>query len=113
MADSAAAIESFVGAHDAWVVEGCYTDLLELMADRAEQLIFLNLSVEDCIRNARSRPWEPHKYESEPAQDENLEMLIAWITGYTERRDTFSLAAHQRFFEGFRGSKQMYANNDR
>ncbi|MFT7676243.1 MAG: adenylate kinase family enzyme [Planctomycetota bacterium] len=111
LADSAAAIAAFVSEHEAWVVEGCYTDLLVLMGDQAEELIFLKLSVEDCISNARSRPWEPHKYASKAAQDENLEMLVDWIAGYAERTDTFSLAAHEQFFESFKGSKLIYESN--
>ncbi len=81
LAESAKEIVSFAVSNKAWVIEGCYTDLLEIVGSMANELIFLNLSVEQCVNNARRRPWEPHKYESKAAQDNNLEMLIDWIRG--------------------------------
>lgn len=104
-------ILTFIETNDSWVIEGCYTDLLELVAIYSNEIIFMNLSVDDCILNAKSRPWEPHKYESKQAQDNNLAMLINWITQYKERNDTFSMAAHQQFFEQYNGSKRMISNN--
>ncbi|MBD2859515.1 AAA family ATPase [Spongiibacter sp. KMU-158] len=101
----------FINDHSGWVIEGCYTDLLELLASHASEIIFMNLSVEDCIANAKRRPWEPHKYESKAAQDANLMMLLDWIAQYPERDDTFSLKAHQQFYEGFGGDKIVIAKN--
>ncbi len=88
-----------------WVIEGCYADLLERVLPQATDIVFLDLSVEDCIANARQRPWEPHKYPSKDAQDANLDMLIDWIRQYETRSDTFSLAAHQALFDAFSGHK--------
>ena len=103
--DSGRAIQAFTAAHDAWVIEGCYADLLALAADRATMLVLLNPGVDACIANARERPWEPHKYASKEAQDRNLEMLIGWIRGYETRGDTMSLSAHRRLFDAFAGDK--------
>jgi cytidylate kinase len=89
----------------AWVVEGCYADLLACVAPQATTLVFLNPGVDACIEHARQRPWEPHKYNSKAAQDANLEMLIAWIRGYDARTDELSLSAHRTLFEGFAGEK--------
>lgn len=108
LADSAEALKRFVNDNHGWVVEGCYADLLSLLAKEASDMIFLNLPVEDCIANARQRPWEPHKYPSKDAQDANLEMLIDWIAHYETRSDTFSLAAHQALYDAFSGCKQMF-----
>lgn len=110
---SGAHLREFTKAHDAWVIEGCYTDLLILLERQATEVVFLNLSLEDCIQNARDRPWEPHKYDSREAQDRNLEMLISWIGDYRERADSFSFSSHLAFFEGFAGTKVMYRDNAR
>jgi adenylate kinase family enzyme len=111
LANSARSIDAFIGRHTAWVIEGCYTDLLELAAPFAGRAVFLNLDVEQCVANARKRPWEPHKYESKAAQDANLDMLIGWICDYFERDDVFSYRAHREFYERFPGEKRMYTAN--
>lgn len=98
-------ITDFANSHTSWVIEGCYSDLLRLATPLATEAIWLNLSVEDCIANARARPWEPHKYESKKEQDANLPMLIDWIEAYETREDTFSYAAHQALFRDFAGIK--------
>lgn len=111
--DSRRELMNFVERHAGWVVEGCYADLLELLMPLAEQMVFLDLPTEDCVSNARKRPWEPHKYASKAAQDENLQMLVAWIREYDTRTDTFSRVAHQRLYDGYGGKKTRYTSNDR
>lgn len=105
LADSTAEITAFMAAHERWVIEGCYADLVAAVLPRATRLVFLNPGIEACVANARQRPWEPHKYPSQEAQDDNLAMLIRWIRGYEARRDVFSLAAHRALFDGFSGDK--------
>jgi len=111
IAESAIHINNFIDINDSWVVEGCYADLLTLVMDKANEVIFLNLTVKDCIINAKNRPWEPHKYESQAAQDSNLAMLINWISQYPERKDTFSQKAHIALFDAFDGKKQIQTIN--
>jgi len=111
--DSKKNITSFINVNDSWVIEGCYTDLIEIAGQDANEVIFLNLSTDQCLENAKARPWEPHKYESKKAQDNNLSMLLNWIKDYEERQDSFSLVSHLRFFEGFHGRKIMYIDNER
>jgi adenylate kinase family enzyme len=106
-------IEEFIAANENWVIEGCYADLMEIVASQADEIIFMNLPVEQCIENARNRPWEPHKYVSKEAQNDNLEMLVDWISQYRERKDVFSWAAHMSLFKAFPGKKTMYVNNER
>jgi len=106
-------IQEFTQSYDNWAIEGCYTDLLEIVSAEATEIIFLNLTVAQCIENAKNRPWEPHKYESKAAQDENLAMLIAWIEAYPERDDVFSYRSHMRLYENFLGKKTMYTSNER
>lgn len=102
---SIAAITEFMDAHDTWVVEGCYADLLAAAADRCTRLVFLNPGVEACSANCRARPWEPHKYPSPEAQDQNLGMLLAWVRDYETRGDECSLQAHRRLFDRFAAEK--------
>lgn len=104
-------IEACLKGYEDWVVEGCYTDLLELLVQDASEIIFMDLPVEQCIANAKSRPWEPHKYESKQAQDANLEMLLAWIQKYKARSDSFSYEAHRNFYDTFQGKKTIYTEN--
>lgn len=111
LAESGQAVSEFVAAHDSWVIEGCYTDLLELAAPLATEAIFLNLPVAQCQANARGRPWEPHKYSSPAAQDANLAMLLDWIAAYPVRDDVLSLRAHREFFGAFRERKRELTEN--
>lgn len=111
MADSEIAINKFMAANNSWVIEGCYSDLLERVLPQATEMIFMNLSIEDCIANAKNRPWEPHKYSSKAEQDANLAMLIDWIAQYDVRDDTFSKTAHQALFDNFQGEKTMVTTN--
>ena len=111
--DSKREIDDFLDSNSAWVIEGCYADLVQLVLEASNEIVFLDLPVELCIANAKARPWEPHKYESREAQDANLPMLIDWIAQYDERDDTFSRAAHQAIYEGYRGEKVRYTSNAR
>lgn len=111
--DSKRKIIEFIELNDGWVIEGCYTDLIEIAGSEAHEVIFMNLTVCQCVENAKKRPWEPHKYASKKAQDSNLVMLINWIKGYTERDDTFSLKSHLGFYAGFHGKKTMYIDNEK
>lgn len=106
-------IQAFIRSCDGWVVEGCYTDLLEKVLPFSTEIIFMNLPIDDCIINAKNRPWEPHKYESKEAQDANLAMLIDWISLYNKRTDTFSGLSHRTLYDSFEGKKTTYISNDR
>jgi hypothetical protein len=112
LAESKILIDEFTANNASWVVEGCYTDLLEILAENATEVVFLNLPIEQCLQNANHRPWEPHKYASKEAQDENLEMLLDWIAQYEHRIDVFSLAAHTKFYEGFSGTRTCILTNE-
>jgi adenylate kinase family enzyme len=106
-------IDSFINSNGGWVIEGCYSDLLEMAVPVSNEIIFMNLPVETCIANAKSRPWEPHKYESKEAQDANLGMLIDWIAQYPGRVDTFSEVAHNELYEKYSNKKSMINCNKR
>lgn len=105
-------IANFISINKSWVIEGCYTDLLELIKDESTEIVFMNLPIDLCVSNAKARPWEPHKYPSKQAQDENLYMLINWISQYSERKDVFSYDAHIKFYNEYKGKKQMFTRNE-
>lgn len=109
--DSKKEILSFLKDNDSWVIEGCYSDLLEIVLEKSSEIIYMKLSVEDCIENAKKRPWEPHKYISKDAQDENLEMLIEWIKQYPVRDDTFSKVEHEKIYHNYKGKKLVIEKN--
>lgn len=90
LAETRKRIQEFMRANESRVIEGCYTDLLEIAGEEADEIVFLNLDIEQCVENARARLWEPHKYESREAQDANLEMLVTWIRQYRKRDDTYT-----------------------
>ena len=104
--ESAAEVLCFLRAHDAWVVEGCYGDLLELVLPSATEVRFLNPGIEVCVAHCRARPWEPDKYASKGEQDERLGFLLEWVRAYESRPDEYSLARHRQLYESFRGKKQ-------
>jgi adenylate kinase family enzyme len=104
-------INHFTQMNNNWVVEGCYADLLQLVMEQADEVLFLNLPVEACISNAKNRPWEPHKYASQEAQNANLAMLIDWISQYPIREDHFSHKAHTKLFNDFAGRKSSRITN--
>ena len=113
LGDSEGFIAPFLAENDSWVIEGCYSDLLELVIPHCTEIVFLNPGVEVCATNCRNRPWEPHKYASSAEQNANLTMLLAWVEQYKQRTDEFSLQAHRRIFDSFVGDKQEYTSNAR
>ena len=102
-------INRFLGEYESWVIEGCYADLLQIVALSATKLIFLNPEIEVCVKNCRSRPWEQHKYNSFEEQNENLSMLIDWVRQYEMRGDEFSFSSHQALYDNFDGEKVKYS----
>jgi len=106
-------LNKFLSLHDNWVIEGVYADLISAIASNATKMIFVNPGVDICITNSKNRPWEPHKYESKQAQDNNLQMLIDWIKQYPERNDEMSLSAHRKLFDAYLGEKIEYTSNQR
>lgn len=113
LSDSAIKIYQFIENNHTWVIEGCYSDLLDLAIQQADGLIFLNPGIETCIANCRNRPWEPHKYKSFEEQNQNLDMLLDWVRQYPVRDDEFSLKSHQKLFNDFIGEKMEFKSNDR
>lgn len=99
-------LDRFLGENDSWVIEGCYGELVRKALGAEPELIFLNPDEGVCVENNKRRPWEPHKYASQEAQDAMLENLLVWVRGYYRRDDQWSLAAHRGIFDGYRGPKK-------
>ncbi|HEX8921306.1 MAG TPA: AAA family ATPase [Pyrinomonadaceae bacterium] len=110
-ADSRSELLRFIEKSNAWVIEGCYSELLKVAAAHCTELIFLNPGVEACVENCKARPWEPHKYSTVEAQDKNLRMLIGWVREYETRDDEFSLREHRKVFDSHEGRKVEYRSN--
>ncbi|MCW9058542.1 MAG: shikimate kinase [Gammaproteobacteria bacterium] len=106
--DSIRDVQRFIAEHDSWIIEGCYADIIRPVLDQCEELIFLNPGVEACVAHCRARPWEPEKYGSPQAQDENLENLIEWVRAYETRGDEYGLRAHLALYESFQGKKREF-----
>jgi adenylate kinase family enzyme len=104
-------IQAFINSHRSWVIEGCYTDLLKIASPFSTEIVYMNLPIDQCVENAKNRPWEPHKYESKEVQDSNLAMLIDWIAQYATRTDTFSEHAHRQFYDQYSGRKMVITQN--
>jgi hypothetical protein len=101
-----AAVQRFLAAHEHWILEGCYADILEPVLQHAEELIFLNPGVEVCVAHCRSRPFEPDKFATPEEQEQHLENLIAWVRSYPGRGDAYGLRQHRQLFEAFSGRKR-------
>lgn len=112
LSDSQSEILDFINESTGWVIEGCYSDLIEIALPYSTELIFMNLPIELCIQNAKNRPWEPHKYASKRDQDNNLDMLIDWISQYSQRTDTFSKSSHLSLYDGYAGKKRIITRNE-
>jgi adenylate kinase family enzyme len=101
----ALSLQAFIATHPAWVIEGCYGELVEAASLHCDQLVFLNPGLDACIAHNLMRPWEPHKYASLEQQNSMLANLQAWVAGYYQRGDSWSYRAHRQIFEDFSGAK--------
>jgi adenylate kinase family enzyme len=96
----------FLNSHERWVIEGCYSEWVELASRRCTELTFLNPGESVCLSHCRARPWEPHKYASASEQDQMLKFLLGWVREYYTRDESCSLRRHQQLFNAFAGSKR-------
>ncbi|OYT73918.1 MAG: shikimate kinase [Chloracidobacterium sp. CP2_5A] len=110
--ESAQALRAFLDSNERWVIEGCYSDLIELALPFCDELRFLNPGIEVCVAHCLKRPWEPEKFSSEKEQKETLANLIAWVQEYETRADECGLKRHRRLFESFSGKKREYKSID-
>ena len=105
-AEVMADLQAFIERHPAWVIEGCYGDVIEAALPWCSELVFMNPGTEVCLANNRKRPWEAHKYASPQQQDSMLPLLLNWVGTYAQRDDNCSYAWHRRVFDGFSGQRR-------
>lgn len=110
--ESILALRKFLADHDQWIIEGCYSDLVEVALPFCEELRFLNPGIHTCVEHCLKRPWEPEKFPSAEAQKEMLVNLIAWVREYETRTDEYGLQRHRQIFDGFSGRKKEYKSID-
>lgn len=108
--ESLVLLQRFMEANEQWVIEGCYSDLVQAALPHCTELRFLNPGVNVCVEHCRRRPWEPDKFATRQAQDAMLETLIDWVRDYETRDDEYGLKRHRRIFDRFRGRKREYTD---
>jgi adenylate kinase family enzyme len=101
-------LRSFIDLHPAWIIEGCYGELVRVASTHCTQLVFLNPGMDACLANNLKRPWEPHKYASLEAQNAMLSQLQEWVADYYQRKDAWSYRAHREIFDAFAGPKMEH-----
>lgn len=99
-------LHGFIKQHAAWVIEGCYGDVIEAALPWCSELVFMNPGTAACLANNARRPFEAHKYASKEQQDSMLPFLLDWVGQYAERTDNCSYAFHRRLFDGFHGARR-------
>lgn len=103
-------LHQFILSNDQWIIEGCYSDLVEAALPHCTELRFLNPGVETCVAHCNRRPWEPSKFSSAEEQNAMLTRLIPWVKEYETRDDEYGLKQHRRIFDGFSGPKREYTS---
>ena len=101
----AASLQTFIDSHRAWVIEGCYGELIRAASAHCTLLVFLNPGLDVCLANNLKRPWEPQKYASLELQNAMRSPLQEWVIGYYQREDAWSYRAHREIFDAFTGPK--------
>lgn len=110
LAESLRQLQQFIDANAQWVIEGCYSDLVEAALPHCSELRFLNPGVDVCVAHCLSRPWEPDKFPTPEAQQAMLADLIEWVRAYDVRDDEYGLRRHRRLFDAFTGLKKEYTS---
>jgi len=108
LGESIQALLKFLDDHEHWIIEGCYSDLVEVALPFCEELLFLNPGIETCVQHCLKRPWEPEKFSTEEAQKDMLSTLVTWVREYETRSDEYGLQRHRQIFERFSGKKREY-----
>jgi adenylate kinase family enzyme len=101
----AASLQGFIDSHPAWIIEGCYGELVRAASAQCTLLVFLNPGIDACLANNLKRLWEPHKYASLELQNNMLSQLQEWVAGYYQRKDAWSYRIHREIFDAFTGPK--------
>lgn len=85
-AGEAIALTTQAAQQDTWIMEGVYGWLANLATARATTLVFLNISVAECIANLEARG--PGN-----GSPENFRALLQWAKDYPNRQTSTSFKA--------------------
>src|SRR5262252_7680882 len=102
----------FIQSNEQWIIEGCYSDLVEAALPYCTELRFLNPGIDVCVAHCHRRPWEPDKFSSPKDQEAMLAHLVQWVGEYETRNDDYGLKRHRQIFERFHGPKREYTSVD-
>jgi adenylate kinase family enzyme len=105
-------LKDFIQSNQQWVIEGCYSDLIEAALPYCTELRFLNPGVEVCVAHCHRRPWEPEKFAAPEDQAAMLAALVQWVKEYETRDDDYGLKRHRQLFDRFQGPKREYTSVD-
>lgn len=105
-------LQRFLDNNDQWIIEGCYSELVEAALPFCTELRFLNPGVEVCVEHCKRRPWEPEKFPSAEDQQAMLDQLIQWVREYETRDDEYGFKRHRELFNDFTGPKKEYTTVD-
>ncbi|WGV23308.1 shikimate kinase [Halotia branconii] len=111
-ADAAKDLQDFIDNNISWIIEGCYSTLIEIAIAFSTEIYFLNPGINKCLENNRNRPWEPHKFKSAEEQAQTFEFLQNWIQQYEERDDEFGYLSHRSIFNQYNGQKYEIIDNE-
>src|SRR5262249_15922496 len=95
---AAASFRTFIDSRAAWVIEGCYGELVRAASAHCTLLVFLNPGIDACLVNNLKLPWESHKYASLELQNSMLAQRQKWVTQYYQRTDPCSHQVHREIF---------------
>ena len=98
-------LHAFIQSNEQWIVEGCYSDLIQAALPYCTELRFLNPGIEVCVAHCHRRPWEPEKFSSPEDQAAMLTRLVQWVREYETREDRVRFEAASSGFRAIRGSK--------
>jgi hypothetical protein len=95
----ARALAADIAAGDAWVIEGVYGWLAEVVLPRATALVWLDLPWAECreglLRRGLRRGMMPSDQDA----------LLTWAAAYWTRKTPSSFMGHQQLYESFSGDK--------
>jgi adenylate kinase family enzyme len=103
-------LHEFIQSHEQWIIEGCYSDLIEPALPFCTELRFLNPGIEVCVTHCYRRPWEPEKFSSPQDQSAMLAQLVQWVREYETRDDACGLKRHRQLFDRFVGKKREHTS---
>ena len=106
--DSVADLNFFLRENENWIIEGCYSDLVEVALPHCTELRFLNPGVSVCMEHCSQRPWEPEKFATPNEQQALLDTLLEWVQEYETRDDEYGMKRHRQIFDSFAGPKREY-----